>query len=256
MMNDVHVRELAAWGVDRYRYRPAVDEQKIRDARTLVRTRPHYRIACPILVELTAEHQSSLNSHASRPDLLAEVVGLEWSLAIVDISRLLAFQRRLVLNPAAPTPVIPAANDWEALINFALAPPKPTPYTLQSEGSAAIITTSDPNLHLRLTADRAAPFIAHAGSPFFEVARYHDRWFLRDGYHRAYSLMQSHICAVPALVIEAKSLADLGAGQPQFFSEFLDPSLTLDYKRPALTKTIRVTIKENFAPASISGDTP
>ena len=40
-----------------------------------------------------------LADQISRPDLREEMAGLEWSLGVVDLRLLLAFQRRLVLNP-------------------------------------------------------------------------------------------------------------------------------------------------------------
>ena len=95
---------------------------------------------------------------------------------------------------------------------------------------------------------RLCLFTVHAGSPFFEVALYRDRWFLRDGYHRAYALLKAGIFKLPAVIVQARTRAELGAVQPWFFSEetllfvlstarhladFLNDALTLDYDRPS-----------------------
>jgi hypothetical protein len=93
------------------------------------------------------------------------------------------------------------------------------------------------------------------------VAQYHDRWFLRDGYHRAYDLLQANIFRVPAVIVYATTLEELGATRPWFFNEetlfsatpprvidFLNDALTLEYNRPLLIKTVSVTIEESLAP--------
>ncbi len=97
---------------------------------------------------------------------------------------------------------------------------------------------------------------------FFEVADFGGRWFLRDGYHRAYRLLRAGIVHFPSIIIRARTLAELGPVQPWFFSEetlfnptpprvidFLDDDLTIEYTRPRLLKTLRVTIEESIEPA-------
>ena len=103
--------------------------------------------------------------------------------------------------------------------------------------------------------------VPNCGSPFIEVACYLGRWFLRDGYHRAYRLLRHNITTIPAIVIQAHSIAQLGAVKPWFFDEptifsdtpplvtdFLNDRLTLQYTRPSLIKTIRVTIETSMEP--------
>ncbi len=85
------------------------------------------------------------------------------------------------------------------------------------------------------------------------------RWFLRDGYHRAYRLLQDGVYCVPAVVISARTLDELGATEPWFFNEeqlfscrpprvldFLDESMVLRYERAALRKVIRIRVEESF----------
>ena len=254
-MNTVHVRELAAWGLDDFPYRPA--------SPAAVSHIPAQEPANPILAHLTQTLADSLAPHATRPDLILEMAGLEWSLGVVDLRHLQAFQRRLSLTRHQPT-LIPAQHDWPSLINFAFGPPRSLHYQLHNEVNSVItIITTDPNLHLRPSTDPATPFIVHGGSPFLEVARYRNRWFLRDGYHRAYALLQHNIFAVPAILIQVVTLSDLGADAPRFFPEevlfsshppfvqdFLDDQLTITYDRPTLKKTIRLTIEESFTPES------
>jgi hypothetical protein len=101
--------------------------------------------------------------------------------------------------------------------------------------------------------------LLHGGSPFFEVGEFRGRWFLRDGYHRAYHLLRAGVSTMVAVLVRARSLEELGANKPWFFSEevlfsqraprvtdFLSDDLTVTYARPRLTRTIRIRIEESF----------
>ena len=92
-----------------------------------------------------------------------------------------------------------------------------------------------------------------------EVGYYRGRWFLRDGYHRAYRLLRAGIVEIPAVIVQASTLEELGANQPWFFPEekffsrrpplvtdFLADGLVLRWHRPVRRKVIRVAITEEF----------
>ena len=66
---------------------------------------------------------------------------------------------------------------------------------------------------------------------------------------------------IPAVIVHAKTMEELGATRPSFFNEdilfsatplrvvdFLDDALVLEYNRPLLIKTVSVTIEESLAP--------
>ncbi len=258
----VHVRELAGWGLDPYEYRAAgIDPAKAAQACKLAASRPTYVPASATVDDEAHGLVNLLAAHALRSDLLAEMDGLDWSLGVVDLRLLLAFQRRLSLTDLLPS-ITMKQEDTDSLIKLNFGPPRPVSYMRESVvGLTHSFVTRDPNLHLRHSESPTASFQLHGGSPFFEVAAYRDRWFLRDGYHRAYALLRASIFMVPAVIVFARTIAELGATQPWFFSEeilfsaspprvtdFLDDALTLHYDRPALTKTVRVTIEETFAP--------
>jgi len=266
----VHVRELAGWGLDDYEYRPGnIDSTRIAEAASVVAHRSRWEQASAILEHETAALHDALLSQAQRPELLAEMAGLSWSLGVVDLRRLIAFQRRLVFPPQIAPIAIPSAHDWPALLALAFGTPQPAVCDVIHKSSTHIVVqSSNPNLHLRTAIDAAPPLTLHAGSPLFEVASYRERWFLRDGYHRAYALLRADIHAIPALIVHAETLQQLGANRPWFFSEeilfspqpprvedFLVDALNLDYDRPRLIKTIRITIEETLAPAPHQGET-
>jgi len=225
--------------------------------------RPAYLQTSALIEAESRAHEAALRPHAARADLLLEMDGLDWSLGIVDLRHLLSFQRRLSFESKAPRQPLPAAQDWPALINFSFGPSRPITCTSHlDETRALVLQSEDPNLQLCFSIGGAQPITLYGGSPFLEVAEFRGRWFLRDGYHRAYRLLTYGIPAVPAVVIRARSLKELGAVQPWFFPEeilfsdrppqvvdFLDDLLTRQYTRPPLLKTLRLTVEESFAPA-------
>jgi len=261
----VCVRELAAWGFDDYEYRhDALQPKQESRASHLIAERRLFQQSDVLLTQETAELHDSLVPQTRRPDLLDEMNGLEWSLGVVDLRHLLAFQRRLFFNPEIASSAVPVARDWPALLALSFGPAKPVEYDLLHDTTAQtlVLRSSNPNLHLRITRDSATPLNINAGSPFFEVACFRSRWFLRDGYHRAYSLLQSSVFEVPAVIVRARTIEELGAAHPWFFpeevlfsdappyiSDFLENDLILEYERPTLFKTLRITMEEILAPS-------
>jgi hypothetical protein len=257
----IRTRELTAWGFDAYKFRPAEIAQRtylyadIEANQDLGSSK-----GSPICEEETRLLRSELDRQRSRADLLTEMDGLDWSLAVVDLRQLLAFQRRMSFRSATSQP--PAvANEWSRLINLAFAQPRPVLYesVYDAASNTLQLDSDDPNLHLRTTVNLTTPLAVHTGGPFFEVALYNGRWFLRDGYHRAYALLKAGIERVPSVIVYARSFSELGADQGWFFPEsvlfsfrpprvtdFLNQELTIEYDRPRTRKTIRITIEESI----------
>jgi hypothetical protein len=265
-MTPIQTIELIAWDLDLYSCRPD-PRAHASSARAALTKRLPYQPASAVCEAETQALHNCLLPHHSRPELHEEMQGLDFSLAVVDLRHLVAFQRRLSFNPALAPPNVPQQSDWPSLIHLAFPPLHPVSCDLIHDPQTSTFTlqTTNPNLHLRVTQNSSSPLNLHAGSPFFEVAEYAGRWFLRDGYHRAYALLQAGIFLLPAVVIRARTLGELGATQPQFFPEsillshhpprltdFLDPTLTLPYQRPPTVKTLRITIEETYAPAPLT----
>jgi hypothetical protein len=266
MENGIRIRELAGWMLDEDKYRPATcDRGKQSRAQILISQRVPFDPSSALLEDETAAIQDLLARLASRSDLLAEMARLTWSLGVVDLRRLIAFQRRIASSSSRTTSPAPHVNDWPALAAVSFGSSKPPHYQIiQKPGADTIVfRSSNPNLTLRFSNDRSSPVSVHGGSPFFEVAQYRGRWFLRDGYHRAYDLLRANIFRISAVIVYAVTLEELGATQPWFFSEetlfsttpplvvdFLDDALVLEYNRPLLIKTVSVTVEESLAPLS------
>jgi hypothetical protein len=273
----VRIRELAGWDLDAYEYRPeSLNLDGWFGARGLVAQRPPFQTSDAILEKETVALQDAFSVHASRPDLDAEMNGLSWSLGVVDLRLLLAFQRRLSFNPALPPITAPTQENWPGLMALSFGPPRPIVFDLifdpmrdpirDTSACTFVLQSTNPDLHLRFSKDLSNPVTLHGGSPFLEVGHYRGRWFLRDGYHRAYALLKAGVHKVPAVIVKARTLEGLlGTAHPWFFSEeilfssnpphvidFLDDAITIEYDRPQLIKTIRVSIEETRAPEVLS----
>lgn len=182
----IQIRELVAWGfdhpIDRGSLNPGQLQSAACHAQNKQEEREPYQAQSPIDAELSDEMADSL---ATRHEAVAdsgEFDGLAWKLAIVDLRKLIAFQRRLKF----------AGEDRFQIVN----------------GSS-----------LQDLLDLALPIHAPTRSPYIEVASYGGRWFLRDGYHRSFLLLQRGINLVPAVVVYAETLAQMGAVGRWFFTE-------------------------------------
>ena len=262
--NLVRIRELSGWGFDTNEYRPEVLEETERRQAEIIARRSIFQQEDAVLTYETETLRDMFGPHAERPDLLAEMSGLSWSFGVVDLRSLLAFQRRLAFPPGISQPSVPAAGDWPSLFHLSFGTSRAIEYEAVHDRSTqeVILRSGNPNLHLRVTKDLQHPVTVHAGGPFFEVASFRHRWFLRDGYHRAYALLRAGVFTVPAVIVKAATLEELGSNQPWFFPEqvlfsdappqvidFLNEDLVLEYRRPALIKTLRIKMEETLSPA-------
>jgi hypothetical protein len=277
----VKIRELAAWDLDLYPWRDQMFDPVTLAERT---TRAAARIAGQIaaldasalLAAETLQHAEMLQSQRLHPELHQEMNGLDWSLGVVDLRRLIAFQRRLVLDPEVPPRPVPQPGDWPSLCALAFAGERSLQHHVCSfasneDGVALRLHSSNPDLRIAPTAPftgNSLPFVLTGGSPFFEVAEFRGRWFLRDGYHRAFQMLGAGVTVGFAVVVRARTIEELGAVDPWFFNEqtlfstrppmvtdFLEDHLVITYERPRFRKTISIQITESLEPFELATDT-
>ena len=262
----LRVRELAAWGLDEDEYRPVIYRGSPDRARASMASRSPFEAKSSLVDLNDFALRDRIVKQEQRADLHAEMAGLDWSLGVVDLRLLLAFQRRIILDPETQKSSVPATDDWDGLIDLCFGEPKPVACEAVRSDGSMVLRSTNPNLHFRITDNATNPIAIHSGSPFFEVALHRDRWFLRDGYHRAYRCLRAGIKHLPAVIVRARTLGELGAVHPWFFSEevlfssspprvvdFLDDALVIEYNRSPLVKTLRVTVEETY---SLQGEVP
>ncbi len=260
--------ELAAWGLDDGVERGSIShpESAFENARRKLRMRETYQTECPLLEEETKTLAPLFDREHSRINQHRDYRGLDWKLAVVDLRKLLAFQRRVSVERDSGL-LLQDGENWEQLISLAFPERQADfSFSIDPERSEAVIRSMNPDLKLFIDSPSSAgalslPLSIDLGSPFIEVAHYNSRWFLRDGYHRAYSLLKIGIHRVPAIVIWARTLEELGAVHPWFFDrtalfsehpprliDFHDRELVIQYRRPMREKLIRVSVEESFQP--------
>jgi hypothetical protein len=94
------------------------------------------------------------------------------------------------------------------------------------------------------------------GGRWVQAVNFQGRWFLRDGYHRAYRLLQRGITEAPCVLVFARSLEEVYGGRPGFISydmmfgdrparvaDFVT-DLAIDSTIPTMRKVIRVRVDE------------
>jgi hypothetical protein len=263
------IMELAAWGLDESPDRCcAISADDLDSSRAQAEGCIQYAPAWEprsALVQDAPEHWSALLSgHAERNDMRTEFEGLDWHIGIVDLRSLVSFQRRLVL-PEQEAADDSGALDWPSRVDLAFPARRDSEFihVVHTAGLTLYSENPDINVRFKQRSDAAEPFAmeVHHGSPFMEVASFRGRWILRDGYHRAFRLLCAHVFEVPAVIIHAKTLEELGATQPWFFPEetlfcrrppavrdFTSVDLVFRGRRPVRRKVVRITITEDFEP--------
>lgn len=263
-----NICELAAWGLDDGVERGPIPHtgSTIENARRKLQMREKYQPLCPLLEEETKRLAPLLDRQQSRVNVNRDCRGLDWKLAVIDLRKLLAFQRRVNVERDSGL-LLQDGENWEQLISFAF-PERKTDFALSinTDHSKAVIRSTNPDLKLVIDSPLPAgtlslPLSIDLGSPFIEAAHYNGRWFLRDGYHRAHSLLKIGIHRVPAVVIWARTIEELGAVHPWFFDravlfsehpprliDFHDRELVIHYRRPMREKIIRISVEESFHP--------
>ena len=280
-MNRKHleIRELAAWGFDPQADRGSLVcedlEDAARKAQHRLKVRNPYQEESPVSTEETGIQADALAARRESIAASGEFDGLVWQPAIVDLRKLIAFQRRIGYANGDQFPIERMA-DKHRLLDLALPTTYPQPsyeYSAAPDGKSLTIRTQSPNLAVRFACGMDSSLdpirlVAQTGSPYIEVASYRGRWFLRDGYHRSFLLLKQGVRLVPAVVVCVETLAGLGAighkffmedillsEQPPMVTDFLDEALVVCYRRSSQERVLRVSIQELEDPMRFSSHT-
>jgi hypothetical protein len=150
-------------------------------------------------------------------------------------------------------------------------PLPPTGAIIDLDGKGMTVSALNPNLriignHVSEAQVNIAPgapsmkamaltLLVNMGNSYLQVVRYNDRYFVRDGYHRAVGLLRENIDVAPCIVIEARNFdQDVVLGQPHTFlpyevlygshpprlTDFWDEAASRAVTRLATRKVIRI----------------
>jgi hypothetical protein len=245
-------------------------QQKIKDCQTAVAARPVRKPVNPMR-EIGRATAAALKA---RPDIQAAFAPLQWEPALVDLRQVLSYQQIIHLEGLEDR-VASVPDDLEELVKFCLPINEPINQLggfVDPDQKGFTISSLNPNLriHNALMHDAEVPpgpglspvrvkavtFFIGLGTSYFQVGQYKNRYFIRDGYHRAVGLLKKGIHIVPCILVEARNTDELGLKQGMFtyevlygerpprLADFWDDTVAGDGKNIAFRRVLRLRGEE------------
>src|SRR3989442_4304856 len=238
--------------------------QRAEQARKTVASRPagvdQAHLVGPVPDDLVG-HIETLRQHPASAPYFNE----GWRVAIVDLSKVCAAQPSIFSDQAVERVVGVDADSIVSLATVSL--PKPTPSTPAAQfdpiKQAWVFSSQDPNL--RISGQFGGPiqpgvnafgFVVAVATSMLQVASYHGRYLLRDGYHRAYGFLSRGITRVPVLVREVATFDALGlpigllpqdaflVDRPPLLVDYLNDEVAADVVMPVTQKVVIIQALE------------
>ncbi len=175
----------------------------------------------PDVQEIPPRHASYLEGVKGNPRYAASLVGTNSSFKLVEIDPLLSYQFHIA--PAWSVSLCAPLKDpsrLEELLRFCLphTVENPPGYEVAALPNGFCIKTISRNLRIlgsgQLGTDAAQQHFAGIAygpsSNLIQVARFDGRYYLRNGYHRAYGLRKAGATHMPCVLVEATDYSQLG----------------------------------------------
>lgn len=244
--------------------------QMIVAARSAVALRPATTIGDPVVTG----DRGLLDRIAKRPEVRASFADVPWRIEWVDLTRVLSVQK-MITTDGLGLRVAEAAGDPAALAELCLPTTQPLPPLGafgDQDGHGFALSSLNPNLRVvgsNIAEALVSPspevppqkvqaftFFVSLGASYVQVARYHGRSFLRDGYHRAAGLLRAGVTRIPAVVIDAPSFQFVAPAPGLFdhevafsdraprLADFWDDSVSADALQPEVRKVVRLRAEE------------
>jgi hypothetical protein len=202
-----------------------------------------------------AEHRERLRNNPASGPYFAE----GWDVAIADLSRVCAIQRHVLTDDATARVATVDPGDILSVASVALpiAEKRTLAAGFDEHKQAWVFSSANPNLriagHVRAEVQpgmHAFGFVVSVSTSFLQVARYRNRYLLRDGYHRAYGFLARGITHVPVFTREYETFADIKlppglsaqdtylGDQPPLLSDYLDNAVSASVVMPVTQKVV------------------
>lgn len=202
-------------------------------------------------------HIAALRAHPKTAQVLAEAGDPR----IVDLRKVCAAQPTIHVEDAAVRVSRIEPNDIVSIAEVTLPLHCLTemPVTFDPNKNAWLLSSPNPNL--RVTGHFGGEvqpgvngygFVVDILLSYLQVAGVNGRFFLRDGYHRAFGLLAAGINFAPALVREYATIEEvmmppgllspstyLGT-RPPLLGDYLDPTVSVESSVPVMTKMVVV----------------
>jgi hypothetical protein len=203
------------------------------------------------------EHREALRSNVASAPYFQE----GWDVAMADLSRICAIQRHVLTDDATQRVAEVDGLDLTSIAAVALplAQPRRLAAAFNPEKQSWIFSSANPNLRIAgqfhgevQPGVHAFGFVISVSASFIQVARYRDRYLLRDGYHRAYGFLARGIERVPVFVREYETFAEMGlpsglspqdtylGERPPLVADYLDDAVSAAAVMPVTQKVVVV----------------
>ncbi len=245
-------------------------QQIIKGSRSVVEARPLRELVSPIReIDRATAHVIK-----ARPDIQTTLATLQWTPAMVDLREVLSYQQIVNLD-GLDARVSSVSDNLEGLLKLCLPENEPTNQLMailnDADQKGYTISSLNPNMHIMGTAvhdmdlnlsglpsmrKRTISFFIDIVTSYLQVAHYKNRYFLRDGYHRAAGLLKKGINIVPCILVEARNTTELGlkpglfpievidGDRPPRLADFWDDTVAHDGKRIAIRHVLRIRGEE------------
>ncbi|SRR5216683_3431279 len=237
------------------------------------------RTLSPVNQQELAPSYSGHAKQLTNQPAFRQLFGANFALREVELERLIAFQRHIDSEHSAELAAKMASDDKFVLdcclplefrqnlqvtfdqavpgVTFSSVSPKLQLAGLQLAGLGGPEVT----LGGQRVEQPGVLFVIGTQPNYVQVARYKNRHFLKNGYHRAYGALLSNRKHIPAVVSEFEDFAGVGAVNPAFFPrdllmsdappllpDFLHEGIAVDVRLKSMRKIIRVRVDEFLAP--------
>jgi hypothetical protein len=239
-------------------------EQRIEQYNNARTSRANYSPTNPIV----SDDDPILDIIRTRPEIAAafDQLGLPYRSVMIDLKQVLSYQS-IVRIDNLDERVTAATKKSDALLELCFPTTMQIEASMEMDGQGYTLTTSNPNLSLVLTQipipvavgqiALTPAFVPQDNTGFLNVVHYQGRYFIRDGYHRAVSLIRNNTepqVIVPCIIIEAQTLNQTGwrpgmiaeaillSNNPPHLSDFWDDTISCELLRQSKRKIFRVRL--------------
>lgn len=196
------------------------------------------RPAFPMQTNIISDTGADLTEYLTEfwqqnPNLVQE----GWTVKIADLRGVCTIQPQVEIINSKERTNIQSKTDMVEIAKTSIPKINPTPLAGSFDQIKNAFVFSSPNPNLKIlapvnTAEGIFGFAVGVANSFVQVVKVNDRYFMRDGHHRAYGFLSNEINLVPVLYREFNSINDMGLPQGLFPAETLignKPPRLLDY---------------------------
>jgi hypothetical protein len=250
-------------GIDRGQAPDAADIAACEAAHAAVAARTANIDQSAAFLDIPSELTGHLNALAANPRA-ATVLPVLGEPKLIDLSKICAAQPVIHTEDALQRVEGTSPDDLLAIaqVTMPIRVPQRMPVAFDPVKMIWILSSPNPNLRVfghfagEVENRPAHGFIVEVSTSYLHVAGLHGRYFLRDGYHRAYGLLAAGINIVPGFVRDYQTIEEAGmpAGllpqhaylgdRPAMLQDYLDDDVSAEVEVPVTEKVLIIQALE------------